>query len=149
MSSWKTLTLALRILHASASVVWLGGGVYFAIGVLPLLQSGESLQRSIALSAQRRFGEWSKDAAVILVATGMILMFDRLASGVGGLTYAALLGTKVVCGVLALVMVTERWRRRYRPRRFRLGTTSLVLILGWIAFLLGIGLATYYGRGIA
>ena len=149
MSPGDLLLLLLRLAHASASLIWLGGGVYFTIGILPLLRSGESFQRSAAISAQRHFGDWSKDATLVLLGTGMVLMFDRLSSDVGGLTYAAILGIKVASGICAFLLLGERWRQRVRTGRFRLSTTHLVLILGWTAFLLGVGLATYYGRGLA
>lgn len=149
MTPGDAILILLRIAHASASLVWLGGGVYFAIGILPLLRSGESLQRSVAFSAQQRFGPWSKDATIVLLGTGMVLMFDRLSSGIGGLTYAVVLGIKVASGAFAFLLLGQRWRQRFATRPRRLSTTSLVLTLGWVAFLLGVGLATYYGRGIA
>lgn len=143
------LLLVLRVAHASAAVVWVGGGVYFTVGILPILRSGEPIHRSVALAAQRGFADWSRDATIVLLATGMILMFDRLSSGVGGLTYAAILGVKVVSAVLAFVAVAGRWHRRMHYQRVGLSTTQIVMILGWTAFLLGVGLAAVYGRGFA
>jgi uncharacterized membrane protein len=139
------MLVALRVAHSVAAVVWLGGGVYFVLALRPALQEADSAGQAVVSAAQRAYGEWSKIATIVLLGTGVVLTFERLSDGTGGLTYVALLAAKVVAGVWAFVLV----RARIRPRRRRnqRSSSELILTLGFVAFTLGVILATLYGRG--
>lgn len=139
------MLVALRVAHSLAAVVWLGGGVYFVLALRPALQEADCAGQAVVVAAQRAFGEWAQTATIVLLGSGMVLTFERLSDGTGRLTYVALLGAKIIAGLWAFVLV----RARVRPRRRRNQRSSpeLILTLGFIAFSLGVILATLYGRG--
>lgn len=139
------MLVALRVAHSLAAVVWLGGGVYFVLALRPALQEADSAGQALVAAAQRAYGEWAQVATIVLLGSGVVLTFERLSDGTGGLTYAGLLGAKIVAGLWAFVLV----RARVRPRRRRnqRSSSELILTLGFVAFSLGIVLATLYGRG--
>lgn len=139
------MLVALRVAHSVAAVVWLGGGVYFVLALRPALQEADSAGRAVVSAAQRAYGEWSQIATIVLLGTGVVLTFERLSDGTGGLTYVALLAAKVIAGVWAFVLVQARIRPR--RRRNQRSSSELILTLGFVAFTLGVVLATLYGRG--
>jgi uncharacterized membrane protein len=139
------LLLALRLTHALAAAVWLGGGVYFLLILRPALRERGDEARSLVGDAQRAFGEWAQVATLTMIATGAVLTFDRLSSGRGGLTYAALLAAKIVAALAAFWLIGLRTTRRRRTARR--SAPELVLTLGLVAFVLGVALSSVYGPG--
>lgn len=131
MSVPDLLLLVLRLFHALAAMIWLGGGFYYLVAVIPATRSSEAESREFAGRAQYFYGEWAQAATLVMLATGVILAFDALSEGQGGLKYAGLLGLKVVAAVAAFALVLNR--RRGEPSR-----TDLVVGLGIIAFALGV-----------
>ncbi|CAN5499040.1 hypothetical protein BH24CHL1_BH24CHL1_01770 [soil metagenome] len=145
MTSSDWMLVLLRVAHSVAAVVWLGGGVYFFLALRPALQEADSAGQAVAAAAQRAYGEWAQIATIVLLGSGVVLTFERLSDNTGGLTYVALLAAKVLAGVWAFALV--RVRLRSRRRRNQRSSSELILMLGFVAFTLGIVLATLYGRG--
>lgn len=146
MTASEWLLLALRLAHSLAAMVWLGGGVYFLLVVRPV--SGQLLPPREFISAiNASFGEWARLSTLIMLATGIVLMFDRLSNGSGGLLYAALLAVKVVAAVIAFWLAGVRpARRAIRARGRRRAASELIVALGLLAFVLGVVLSSVYGR---
>lgn len=134
------MILGLRIVHALAAVVWLGGGIYYLVALRPGVRTDEAA-RTVAISAQQRFGEWSNAAALAMVATGVILAFDRLAEGFGW-TYYLTLGVKVGAALAAFLMTTLL--RRRPARRPAWARVQYVIVLGVTAYVLGIVLSSVW-----
>jgi uncharacterized membrane protein len=134
------MILGLRIVHALAAVVWLGGGIYYLVALRPNAQVDE-IARATAVAAQQRFAEWSNAAAIAMVATGVILAFDRLAEGFGWVYYLTL-GVKVGAA-LAAFLVTTMLRRApaFRPGWARV---QYVVVLGVVAYVLGVTLSSVW-----
>lgn len=145
MTSSDWMLVALRVAHSVAAVVWLSGGVYFVLALRPALQEADSAGQAVIAAAQRAYGDWAQIATIVLLGTGVVLTFERLSDGTGGLTYVALLAVKVAAGVWAFALVRARTRRQ--RRRNQRSRSELILTLGFVAFTLGVVLATLYGRG--
>ena len=96
----EALLVVLRWLHAVASIAFLGWSAVLWFDGPPL---GE------VSTARQRFREVTELTLLVLLATGAVLTFDRLSRGAGGL-YAAILGVKVACAVVAY-QFAFRWRR--------------------------------------
>jgi uncharacterized membrane protein len=143
MSAREWLLLCLRLAHALAATVWLGGGVYFVAVLRPALRARGDEARSIIGDAQRAFGEWAEVATLTMVATGTALTFERLSADRGGLTYVTLLAVKIMAALLAFWLVGVRPARRRRSRRRT--APEIVLVLGMVAFVLGVALSSVYG----
>ena len=143
MSTRDWLLLCLRLAHALAATVWLGGGVYFVLILRPALRQRGDEARTIIGDAQRAFGEWAQVATLTMVATGTVLTFERLSAGRGGLTYVALLAAKIVAALAAFWLVGVRPVRRRRSARR--SAPEVVIALGLVAFMLGVVLSSVYG----
>ncbi|MBX6340835.1 MAG: copper resistance protein CopD [Thermomicrobiaceae bacterium] len=142
----------LRLAHALAAAAWLGGGAYYAVVLRPRLKDADEVTRAWAIAAQKEFGEWASVTTLVMIATGAVLMFDRLADGRGTVVYVSLLGVKIVSAVLAFWLVGALGRRRSRARggtgKPKIDRTWLVLALGTVAFAIGVVLSSVYPTGV-
>lgn len=141
----------LRLAHGLASVLWLGGAAYYLLALRPQVKQADPAVRDVVRAAQKEFGEWASVATLIMVATGVVLMFDRLTDGQGTATYVALLGLKIISAVIAFWMVSSisRRRRRQPTRRRALDRSWIILMLGTGAFIIGVVLSSVYPNGIS
>lgn len=140
----ELLLVTLRVFHAAAAMLWLGGALYYLIAVLPATRDKGEDGAAIAGSAQRLYGEWATPATIVMLASGTVLVFDRLSEGKGGLLYAALLAAKVVAALLAFWLVTLRRGRRRRPVAGWRSRPELVVGLGLFAFVMGVILSSIW-----
>lgn len=138
MDAAEVILLLLRVFHALAALVWLAGGIYYAVAIRP--QIGTESPPDFVVAARRAYAEWSRSATVILLASGTVLMFDGLSSGRGGLAYAGLLAAKVGAALVAFWIVMGRRRQGGRPR----SRTDLAIALGLAAFVLGVLLSSIW-----
>lgn len=147
----------LRVAHALAAAVWLGGGAYYVLALRPHLRQADEQARALAGQAQREFGEWASVATLTMIVSGVIMMFDRVTDGQGTLAYVALLVAKVLAAAAAFWLAGAFVRRGRTARRAvdrtprppaRLDRAWLILALGSVAFVLGVILASWYPTGI-
>lgn len=139
--------IVLRVVHAVAAMVWLGGGLYYLLAVRPLRRGSGPEALELAQQAQEGFRRWSAVATALLVGSGVALMFDRLADGRGTAGYVAVLAVKVVAGGVALWLAGS-WRPRRagraRSARWAFGSGWAILVLGTVAYVLGVVLSVLY-----
>ena len=124
--------IALRVFHTVAALIWLGGGFYYVVAVRP---DGDS---EVATAAQRRFREWARPATAVMLASGVILLFEGLSSNTAGLTYVGVLSAKIIAALTAFWLVTLRRRGGVRSRAER------AVALGMAAFVLGVVISTIW-----
>jgi uncharacterized membrane protein len=122
--------IALRIFHAVAALIWLGGGLYYYIALRPLASTPEA--SDFTRQAQMRFQEWARPATLVMLASGVILLFEGLSSNTAGITYAAVLAVKIAAALTAFWLVALRRRSRSSSR------VRVALALGISAFVLGV-----------
>jgi uncharacterized membrane protein len=140
----------LRLAHGLAAAVWVGGGAYYVLAVRPKVRAtGDDASRELGANIQREFGEWASVATIIMVASGVILMFERLSGGQGTALYVSLLVIKVVAAVAAFWMAgvlkpPSRGVQRRARRSGTFDTAWLILGLSAAAFLIGALLTTLY-----
>jgi len=145
--------LLLRLAHALAAVLWLGGGAYYIVALRPAIRDADPAVQAAARAAQREFGEWASVATLILIGTGVILSFDRLTDGRGTAVYVILLAIKIVAALVAFGL-TGTFASRSRGRRAsgkgkpRINRSWLILSLGTAAFVIGVTLSALYPTGI-
>lgn len=146
--------LLLRVAHAIAAAVWLGGGVYYLLALRPQLRNSDGEIRAFARNVQREFGEWASVSTLIMIATGVVLMFDSLTDGRGTTAYVLLLAVKVAAALTAFWLAKSFRRRKRTAGKAAAGGASLIdrswlmLSLGAVAFILGITLSSLYSTGI-
>jgi uncharacterized membrane protein len=142
--------VVLRLAHGLAAAIWVGGGFYYVFAVRPKVRGADNDEaRAIGSAMQREFGEWASVATIVMIASGVILMFERLSGGQGTLVYVSLLIIKIVAAVVAFWMagVLKPAARREVPTRSRTRTVDaawLILGLSALAFLIGALLTTLY-----
>jgi uncharacterized membrane protein len=146
MTATEWYLVALRLAHVLASVVWLGGGVYYLIAMRPAMRAMDDPPTGFIAAAQGQFGEWARVCTFVMLATGAVLVFERLSNQTGGVLYVLLLAAKVVVALAAFWFAGLRPRRRARDQRQRRSTPELIAACGFVAFILGIVLSTVWGR---
>ena len=110
MSASELFLLAVRWLHLVSAAAWVGGSLFYLLVLRPALRrSPES--SSLANAAGAEFRALVDTSIFVLVATGIILMFNRLTGGVVGAPYVVTLSVKIV---LSMWMFLLAWRRRPR-----------------------------------
>ena len=139
--------IVLRLVHALAAAIWLGSGAYLVFALTPLRRVVPSAQDTLR-AAQRHFRRWWVVSSALLLGSGVALMFDRLADGRGTTLYVILLVVKIGAGVMALAATGGLlprggfWERGGATRAWLSGRT--VLLLGTLAYLLGVLLSVIY-----
>lgn len=153
--------LVLRLAHAIAAVTWLGGGLYYALALRPQLAGAGEEARALASRAQREFVRWAFWATVVLIVSGIALMYDRLNAGGGTVVYVVILAVKVIAAAGAFFLtgvfterrtkvraITGAGRKTVEQHRRRIERAWVLVCLGMIAFVLGIALSSIYPTGI-
>jgi uncharacterized membrane protein len=143
--------LLLRLAHAIAAVLWLGGGAYYVLALRPALRNADPAAQAAGREAQREFGEWASVATLVLIATGVVLTFDRLTDGRGTSVYVILLAIKIVAALVAFVLTgtfVGRSKARRGKGKPKINRSWLILSLGTAAFVIGITLSVIYPTGI-
>ncbi len=144
--------MLLRLAHAIAAALWLGGGAYYVLALRPALRSADPAAREVGRAAQAEFGEWASVATIVLIATGVVMSFDRLTNGQGSSTYVVFLGIKIVAAISAFWLTgtfVRNARRRQRQSKTWINRSWIILTLGTIAFVIGVALSVVYPTGIS
>jgi putative copper export protein len=138
VSATDLLLLAMRWLHATAAIVWVGAICFELFVVLPALdadQAGEILPKFDA-----GMGEIVQTALIVFLVSGAILTVERLSHSTAGPAYAVVLFLKIALSVV-MFQVGYRLRRARGSRRVRglqimagLGLTIVFLatVLKWL-----------------
>ena len=117
MSAADVFLLTARWLHLITAAVWIGGSVFILMVLRPAVRSTPGVPRILIAAASVEFGGLVNLCIVVLVATGVVLAFDRLTAGVVAAPYAITLFVKSALTVwMFLVVEIERRRSRSRAR---------------------------------
>ncbi len=151
MSVGDVLLLVVRWLHLVSAAAWVGGSLFYLLVLRPALRKAPESPRALTVVAATEFRTLVNTCIVVLVATGVILAFDRLTAGVDA-SYTITLGVKSALSVWMFLLVRKQRRRNQvlelyrepdqpavtglrRVGRLASGYNALV-ILGLIVFLL-------------
>ena len=152
MSAGDIFLLVVRWLHLLAAAAWIGGSAFYLLVLRPALSRSPQSSRVANAATATEFRALVNTCIVVLVATGVILGFDRLTEGVVGAPYVSTLGAKTALSVWMFVLVWDLQRQtrapealRDRPRpnttRFRriveaASGYNLLVIIGIVVFFL-------------
>ena len=151
MSAGDGFLLLIRWLHLISAAAWVGGGLFYLLVLRPAV--GRSAEPSgILISTATEFRALVNTCIIVLVATGLILAFNRLTDSVVDEPYVLTLAFKSALSVWMILLVhAERRRSRGkeaapggRPgaRTFvgRIGHAvsgfNAIVVLGIVVFLL-------------
>lgn len=154
MSAGQVLLVAMRWVHALATIAWLGGGAYATL-ILGRQLGRHGDDRAMAALGREtgaEFGRWVNAATVVFIVSGVILTFARLSSRGATVTYGIVLAFKVGLALWMFAIAQGLNRRRSgRPATGRLaaarqllGSPRLLLWLGAIVVLLAAVLKAIY-----
>ena len=111
MSLGDVFFVIVRWLHLSSAVVWIGGSVFYLLVLRPTADRYPDEARIMSKTLAGQFRVLVDISIIVLVATGAIEAFDRLAEGVVGPDYVITLAIKVALSVWMFLLV-QRERRR-------------------------------------
>lgn len=152
--------LVVRWVHLVSATVWVGGSIFYLLVLGPALRKSAESGREVNIAAADEFRPLVDTTIFVLLATGIILTFNRLTPGVIGVQYAAVLGLKIALSIWMFVLARDRRRRTalletYRERpttptsRFQkalkaMSGYNIIIILGLVVFLLADALGILY-----
>lgn len=152
--------LVVRWVHLVSAAAWVGGSMFYLFVLRPAVRRSGEPGRAVNVAAADEFRALVDTTIFVLLASGIILTFNRLTPGVVGVQYAAVLGLKIALSVWMFVLARDRRRRSallemhgHSPRtptnllQKALRTVSgynLIIILGLVVFLLGDALNVLY-----
>ena len=110
------LTVIIRWVHVTSSVLWIGGSIFYLIVVRPALKdaekSGTSPGRLIASLVSLHFREWVHLSMVALLVSGAILTFDRLTEPTVSVLYIGVLAAKIGIAFWLFGIGTATYRKK-------------------------------------
>lgn len=107
--------LVVRWLHLVSAAAWVGGSLFYLIVLRPALRKSPNASRAINTAAASEFRALVDTCILVLLATGIILTFNRLTPGVIGVPYAATLALKIVLSIWMFALARGRRRRFVLP----------------------------------
>ena len=112
MSTIDLLRVALRWVHLTAAVIWIGGTFFYLLALRPAVNSTEKAASWLKLrqGVERQFHEIVQVCIWTFFISGAILTYDRLTSVNPGLDYIAALVIKVLL-VVWMVYISGGLRR--------------------------------------
>ena len=114
MSAGDVFLLVVRWLHLVSGAAWVGGSLFYLLVLRPAARRGGE-SSGLLTGAADEFRVLVNTCIAILVATGIIMSFNRLTDAVVGEGYVAVLALKAGLSVWMIVLVhAERRRRRAR-----------------------------------
>ena len=114
MSAGDVFLLVVRWLHLVSGAAWVGGSLFYLLVLRPAAKRGDE-RAGLLAGAADEFRVLVNSCIVILVATGIVMSFDRLTDNVIGAQYVAVLALKAALAGWMIVLVhMERRRRRAR-----------------------------------
>ncbi len=143
--------ILVRWAHFVSAAAWVGGSLFWLFVLRPAAKGSEGKTQSLMKAVANEFRSLVNTCIFVLLATGAIMTFDKLAPGLVGMSYVAVLGMKIASVALmfyliragrhtpnissALNQANEPKKNRFRIIRLLSGY-NLVVLLGLLVFLL-------------
>lgn len=150
MSVGDIFLLVVRWLHLVSAAAWVGGSIFYLLVLRPAMRRSPEASRAVAVATASEFRALVDTCIFVLLATGVILTFNRLTANVVGVPYVVTLGVKIALSLWMFLLARGRRRRSAlagatedepTPTRFRkvaraVAGYNAVVILGIVVFLL-------------
>lgn len=152
--------LLIRWIHLVSAATWVGGSLFYLLILKPSVSNHS--ETGVMANTAAEFKSLVNTCIVVLIATGLILAFNRLSEGIVNESYVIILGLKSALSVFMIILVHTQRRRTRKirdydqesgkilPNRFGQaisGFNSLVMI-GIVIFLLSDLLKVIYEKGL-
>ena len=160
MTAGDLFLVVVRWIHVVAAAAWVGGSIFYLFVLRPALRQSPEAGRRINEATAAEFGALVDTCIFVILATGVILAFNRLTGGVTGPSYGLVLGVKIALSVWMFILARGRRRRaalldtrgqnpdppsgKFRKILRTLSGYNTIAILGVIVLLLADLLNTLY-----
>lgn len=160
MTGGDLFLVVVRWIHVVAAAAWVGGSIFYLFVLRPALRHSPEAGRRINEVTAAEFGTLVDTCIFVILATGVILTFNRLTGGVTGSSYGLVLIVKITLSVWMFILARGRRRRtalldmygqkpdppssRFRKILSALSGYNTIAILGMIVLLLADLLNTLY-----
>ena len=160
MTGGDLFLVVVRWIHVIAAAAWVGGSIFYLFILRPALRRSPEAGRKINEATAAEFGTLVDTCIFVILATGVILTFNRLTAGVTGPSYGLVLAAKIALSVWMFILARGRRRRtalldmygqnpnppsgRFRKILSALSGYNTIAILGVIVLLLADLLNTLY-----
>lgn len=114
MTPGEAFLLMVRWSHGLAALVWVGGNLFYVLVLRPAQRRGEGT--TVGPEALREFRGLVDTSIMVLVATGTVMVFDRLTTPSIGMDYVVTLCFKIGLALWMFAIAGRRWRRRRAPQ---------------------------------
>jgi len=140
-----------RWAHFVSAAAWVGGSLFWLFVLRPAANRSEGKTQPLMKAVANEFRSLVDTCIFVLLATGAIMTFDKLAPGLVGVSYVAVLGMKIASVALMFYLIRARrhtpnissaFNRSNEPKKNRFGIVrllsgyNLVVLLGLLVFLL-------------
>ena len=111
MSVGDVFLLVVRWLHLISATTWVGGSLFYLLVLRPAQRRNPDSPRGLTSAIATEFRALVNTSIVVLIATGVILAFDRLSEGTVETPYVITLGIKVALSIWMFLLVGAERRR--------------------------------------
>ena len=138
--------LIVRWVHGISAATWIGGSIFFMIVYKPILSKHNKISNILYSDTSNSLRILIDTSIFVLIATWIILTFDRLTSSFIQLPYILTLSIKIVLCIW--IFLIARWSRKSKkintslennqPKKLNkfISSYNMVIILGLIVFLI-------------
>ena len=110
MSPIDVFLLVVRWLHLISAAAWVGGSLFYLVVLRPAVRRSPESPRAIQVASASEFGTIVDICIFVLVATGIILAFNRLTEDAIGVPYVTTLAIKIALSTWMFVLALDRRR---------------------------------------
>ena len=111
MSIGDVFLLIVRWLHLLSAAVWVGGGLFYLLVLMPALHRTGASPHRLMTEVANEFRSLVNTCIIILLATGVILALNRLTASNTDTPYAITLGLKSILSVWMVWLVRSQQHR--------------------------------------
>jgi len=138
--------LIVRWVHGISAATWIGGSIFFMLVYKPILSKHNQVSKILYSDTSNSLKILIDTSIFVLLATGIILTFDRLTSSFIELPYILALTIKIILCIW--IFLIARWSRKSNklnrsikdnePKKINkfISSYNIVIILGLIIFLI-------------
>ena len=139
LSSTDWIILIARWAHIVGALAWVGGSMFFALVLRPAATLQPEAMRTVMGTIGSIYREVVDISVVFVLASGIILMFDRLTGNDATVAWAIVFAVKLAIALWMLYLVWRLRQSKYEPRVEMFG------IMSKISWLLGYNALVFFG----
>lgn len=106
----EVFMLCVRWAHSLSATIWVGGSLFYLLVLKPQQKHINTAENTLMPNIVKQFRGVVDACIVILIATGLLLLFDRLTDNSTKSTYVVVVTLKIVLATWMFAIARRRWR---------------------------------------